>query len=123
MLLWQREWTDKWHSYGPKSLLSGADTDAVAKQSIHVVDDLHRHTRITHWDDLATPFFHTLHVAMFLVFELVMLIFDLPVTETAVDLEPPRKRQRRTAEQAKQFLENHGQTPYSDDWSCTKDFM
>ena len=36
---------------------------------------------------------------MFLVFELVvMLTFDLPVTEAAVDLEPPRKQQRKPAE-------------------------
>ncbi|KAF8237775.1 hypothetical protein L208DRAFT_1012870, partial [Tricholoma matsutake] len=61
-LLWQREWRDKWPSYGPKTLLSDTDINTVAKHagSIHVVDDLHRHTHVIHWDDLAIPFLHAL---------------------------------------------------------------
>ncbi|KAI0752220.1 P-loop containing nucleoside triphosphate hydrolase protein [Irpex lacteus] len=54
-LAWKETWRAEWRSFGPKSLITDADIEAVAKvaTSISSLDDLRPLTRIPYWDIFA----------------------------------------------------------------------
>jgi hypothetical protein len=56
---WQDHWRERWPNYGPKSLISDADLENVAKHAgaVHTVDDLRPFTHIIHWSALSEPLF------------------------------------------------------------------
>ncbi|KZT65122.1 ATP-dependent DNA helicase, partial [Daedalea quercina L-15889] len=56
---WREQWKMRWPLYGPRSLISDNDLEAVANNAgkILSVEDLYSLTHILHWDDLSEPLF------------------------------------------------------------------
>jgi hypothetical protein len=63
---WWEYWQEQWPNYGPKSLVSDADIENIAKHagSVHTVDDLRPLTHIIHWSALSEPLFGAVHAAL-----------------------------------------------------------
>ena len=63
---WQEKWRLEWPCYGPKSLISDADLENVAKHAgtITSIDHLQPLTHIIHWSQLAEPLFHAVRAAL-----------------------------------------------------------
>jgi hypothetical protein len=95
---WREEWRARWPSYGPKSLISDADLEDVAKHAAKIssVEDLRQYTHIVHWSTLAPPLFNAVH-------EICKRFNLLPVqleiqsdTVTVTEQENVTKRKNRT---------------------------
>ena len=64
--VWRDEWRDEWPGYGPKSLVSDADLEKVAKNatSVHNLDTLEPLVHIVHWSELADSLLSTVRTAV-----------------------------------------------------------
>jgi hypothetical protein len=73
---WREKWRSQWPSYGPKSLVSDADLENVAKHvgSITSIDHLRPLTHIIHWSQLSEPLFRTVRSALALATGVTPLI-------------------------------------------------
>jgi hypothetical protein len=63
---WREKWRLEWPCYGPKSLISDADLENVAKHAgtITSIDHLRPLTHIIHWSQLADPLFNAVCAAL-----------------------------------------------------------
>ena len=63
---WRERWRKRWPFYGPNSIVSDQDLEAVAYNAGRIIEvaDLYPLTHIIHWDDLAAPLFHAVRSAV-----------------------------------------------------------
>ncbi|KAJ7356530.1 ATP-dependent DNA helicase [Mycena albidolilacea] len=59
---WKSDWRAMWPSYGPKSLISDSDLEALANRPTRILsmEDMQKYTHIAHWSELSEPLFNAI---------------------------------------------------------------
>ncbi|KAJ7794833.1 hypothetical protein B0H14DRAFT_2294994, partial [Mycena olivaceomarginata] len=59
---WKSDWRAMWPSYGPKSLISDSDLEALDNRPTRILsmEDMQKYTHIAHWSELSEPLFNAI---------------------------------------------------------------
>jgi energy-converting hydrogenase Eha subunit C len=87
LIHWREYWQEHWPNYRPKSLVSDADLENIAKHagSINTIDDLHPLMHIIHWSALSKPLFGAVCAALALAMGIDLME---PVATIGVQQQP-----------------------------------